>query len=68
MTEKSGIAETFDTTKRIVVYPDDCLNLLRAIPDRTLQLVITSPPYNIGKEYEQKLKLDRYIEQQAEVI
>jgi adenine-specific DNA-methyltransferase len=31
-------------------------------------LVVTSPPYNIGKEYEKKLNLDQYIDQQAHVI
>lgn len=33
-----------------------------------MQLIVTSPPYNIGKEYEKKLKLEAYIEQQAAVI
>jgi len=51
-----------------VLYPGDCLKLLAAIPDESLSLVITSPPYNIGKEYEKKLKLETYIEQQAAVI
>jgi len=42
--------------------------LLRQIPSGSLQLVVTSPPYNLGKEYERKLKLNRYVEQQASVI
>jgi len=33
-----------------------------------MQLIVTSPPYNIGKEYEKKLKLQTYLEQQASVI
>jgi len=33
-----------------------------------MQLVVTSPPYNIGKEYEQRLHLQDYIEQQRQVI
>jgi len=51
-----------------VLYPGDCLELLRAIPDGSLTLVVTSPPYNIGKEYEKRLKLETYLEQQAAVI
>lgn len=62
------ISDRFDPKEEIVLYPGDCLSLLRKIPDRTLQLIVTSPPYNIGKEYESRLHLDRYIEQQAEVI
>lgn len=68
MAQKISISESFDIVEQTVVYPGDCLNLLTQIPDRTLQLVVTSPPYNIGKEYEQKLKLDLYVEQQATVI
>ena len=52
----------------IVLYSGDCLELLRAIPDESLTLVVTSPPYNIGKEYEKRLELETYLEQQAAVI
>jgi adenine-specific DNA-methyltransferase len=62
------IAERFAATERAVVYPVDCLNLLRQCPDESIQLIVTSPPYNIGKEYEKKLRLDAYLEQQAKVI
>jgi adenine-specific DNA-methyltransferase len=62
------IAERFDPGERIVVYPGDCLELLRACPDGTFRLIVTSPPYNIGKEYEKSLKLDIYLGQQDQVI
>ena len=62
------IAEHFDPTEQAVIYPGDCLDLLRAIPDGSIQLVVTSPPYNLGKEYEKKLELEVYLEQQAQVI
>lgn len=68
MFENIKIAPDFRFSERVVVYPGDCLDLLKQIPDGSLQLVVTSPPYNIGKEYEQKLKLDLYIEQQELVI
>jgi adenine-specific DNA-methyltransferase len=62
------IADQFATSESIVVYPGDCLDLLNRIPDESVQLVVTSPPYNIGKEYEERLHLDLYLRQQAEVI
>jgi len=62
------ITDNFSPSENIVLYPGDCLNLLKTIPDELLTLVITSPPYNIGKEYEKKLKLEKYLEQQAAVI
>ena len=55
-------------SEHIVIHPGDCLDLLRVIPDGSIKLIVTSPPYNIGKEYEKRLKLDSYLEQQAAVI
>lgn len=66
--QNQKIADEFALSSFIVVHPGDCLDLLKTIPDQTLQLVVTSPPYNIGKEYEKKLQLDLYLKQQAQVI
>jgi adenine-specific DNA-methyltransferase len=68
MFDKRKISNNFDMSQEIVLYPGDCLKLLKNIPDSSLKLVVTSPPYNIGKEYEKRLKLESYIEQQSEVI
>lgn len=62
------VAERFDPGERAVVFSGGCLDLLRGCPDGIFGLVVTSPPYNIGKEYEKRLKLDNYLAQQAEVI
>jgi adenine-specific DNA-methyltransferase len=62
------IADSFSLTESIVTYPGDCLDLLRTIPNASMQLIVTSPPYNIGKEYEKKLKLELYLEQQRSII
>jgi len=62
------ISSKFDLSKHIVVYQGNCLEMLKDIPDETIQLVVTSPPYNIGKEYEKKLKPDQYLRQQETVI
>lgn len=66
--EQNVIASEFSQHENIVVHPGDCIDFIKGIPDETIQLVVTSPPYNLGKEYEKKLKLDRYLEQQAIVI
>ena len=66
--ERVEISTKFDPRENFVLYQGDCLKLLKGIPDESLQLIVTSPPYNIGKEYEMKLKLSQYIEQQASII
>jgi len=68
MYDKRKITNTFSLSADAVLYPGDCMELLRSIPDKSLKLVVTSPPYNIGKEYEKRLKLELYIDQQAAVI
>jgi adenine-specific DNA-methyltransferase len=46
----------------------DNLAFLRPLKDASIQLIVTSPPYNIGKSYEARSPLDAYIQAQAQVI
>ncbi|MBH3346071.1 site-specific DNA-methyltransferase [Pseudomonas parafulva] len=46
----------------------DCLDLLRSLPDESVDLVVSSPPYNIGKEYEARRELEHYLQEQREVL
>jgi adenine-specific DNA-methyltransferase len=46
----------------------DCLNVLKKIEDGKFDLIITSPPYNIGKSYETKTSIEKYLETQEEII
>lgn len=68
MLRKLEITSRFSPMKHIVLFPDDCMKLLKTIPNNTLQLIITSPPYNIGKEYEKRDTLESYLAQQSTVI
>ena len=52
----------------VTLYKGDCLSLLRQIPDGAARLVITSPPYNIGKSYEKEQNFGQYLELQKAVI
>jgi adenine-specific DNA-methyltransferase len=46
----------------VLVYHGDCLDLMRRLTGDLFSLTVTSPPYNIGKEYEQPVELTRYLE------
>ncbi len=46
----------------------DCLELLRSLPSESVDLVVSSPPYNIGKEYEAKRELLEYLDEQRTVL
>lgn len=62
------ISRTLDESSQLVLHEGDCLELLRSIPSDYVQLVVTSPPYNIGKPYESRLDITEYVDQQAQVI
>ena len=68
MVKGCKIASKYSARSRATVYTGSCLDLLAGMPDECVQLVITSPPYNIGKEYEKRLHLADYLSQQREVI
>ncbi len=62
------ISTCFDPGSRIVVFEGNCVDLLDQIPTESIKLIVTSPPYNIGKEYEKRLSIDQYLKDQALVI
>lgn len=37
--------------KDIELWQGDCLELIKNIPDKSIDLIITSPPYNLGKKH-----------------
>ena len=46
----------------------DNLDFLSTLPDQSVQLIITSPPYNIGKSYEKNKSIEKYLALQKAVI
>ena len=51
-----------------VLACEDNITFISRLPDETIQLIVTSPPYNLGKEYETRESIDAYIETQQRVI
>lgn len=51
------------------LFHGPCEDLLRSLPTEPLfDLIVTSPPYNIGKPYEQVTELETYRLKQKEII
>ena len=46
----------------------DNLAFMATLADASVQLVVTSPPYNLGKSYEASTSLDEHLDLQAAVI
>lgn len=49
------------------LYLGDCNSFLDTITD-PVQLIVTSPPYNLDKEYEDKMPFEEYFNNQALII
>ncbi|MBV6621767.1 MAG: site-specific DNA-methyltransferase [Rivularia sp. (in: Bacteria)] len=50
------------------IYLGDCIKLLKKLPDESVDLVVSSPPYNLGKEYEAKQALEIYLQEQTVIL
>jgi len=46
----------------------DNLKFMAKLPDGGMKLIVTSPPYNIGKAYERRTPLHAYVENQKRTI
>lgn len=57
-------------TKESALFRGDAFALVEQLPNSSLDLVISSPPYNIGKEYERKMfsSLHAYKEKMGTLV
>ena len=51
-----------------VLACEDNLAFMRDLPAEKFKLIVTSPPYNLGKEYETRAPLDEYLQAQERII
>lgn len=69
---RQNLAPDLITRLQVDVHADivceDNLKYMRRLSDKSMQLIVTSPPYNLGKEYERRTSLDGYVEEQAACI
>lgn len=62
------ICAQYAESERVVLHLGDTLEFLRSLPSSLVTLVVTSPPYNIGKEYEARRNIETYLSEQTKVI
>ena len=57
------------STQNSIIFGMDVEKVLDALPEEPLfDLVVTSPPYDIGKEYEKRMPLEEYVLWQKRII
>src|ERR1041384_1532674 len=56
------VVSEFKPEAEVVISQGDSLTLLSNLPSGLAKLIITSPPYNLGKEYERATRLNHYLD------
>lgn len=62
------IYSEFAESHHVVLHKGDTYKFLRTIPSSKAKLIISSPPYNLGKQYERRVELQSYLRDQEPVI
>ena len=58
-----------ENMERIRLYIDDCLNTFKLIEDKTIDLILIDPPYNIGKDkWDKWATVELYVEFMGKVF
>jgi adenine-specific DNA-methyltransferase len=59
---------TLDRKSDVILYTGICEAFIKTLSTESVDLVITSPPYNLNKEYEKKTTLDSYMASMENII
>jgi adenine-specific DNA-methyltransferase len=65
---KEPLFEYIDPSLNYDIKHGDALKTIQTFDDGLFDLIITSPPYNIGKSYEIKTTIEAYLKTQEEII
>ncbi len=62
--QSNSFVNNFD----VLVACEDTLKFLKTMPDESVELVVSSPPYNLGKSYESRTVFQEYLGFQKQII
>jgi adenine-specific DNA-methyltransferase len=56
------ISPKYSENAPCVLIHDDCNRAIKSLPDESVDITVTSPPYFMGKEYDKSTKIEDFIE------
>lgn len=59
---------SLNTDRDVQIECASNLDFAHTLADESVNLIVTSPPYNIGKTYEKRTSLEQYVTNQAAII
>jgi adenine-specific DNA-methyltransferase len=63
-----NIQSAWRRNQKYTLFPGDCASLLQSLPDESVDLVFSSPPYCIGKAYEDKTKAEDFLKDHKTIL
>ena len=67
-TDMPEIATKFDCDSTVALLKGNARETLAQVPNESIRLIITSPPYNLGKAYETATGLEQYFAELAPIL
>ena len=58
----------FNNKSDVIFLEGDCLESIKSLPNESVNLVISSPPYNLNKEYEEKKAFEVYLKEMKPLL
>ncbi|GAB4524119.1 MAG: site-specific DNA-methyltransferase [Anaerolineae bacterium] len=66
--QRLAVADSFSENADVVLHTGSAEDFISTLPDNSIRLIVTSPPYNLGKEYEKTTSIEKYIEKMTDTI
>lgn len=66
--EKVSTVDKFSQNETSVILAGDSAETLKSVPDGSVKLIVTSPPYNLGKVYEEAIHLEKYLQNLTPIV
>ncbi len=68
--EEKELKESYNDTHEIEnkIICGETLNILKKLPSNSVQMIVTSPSYFLGKVYEKDHKFEEYLEEHKKII
>jgi len=61
-------ATRLQTDRDVYISCENNFDYMRKLDDESMKLIVTSPPYNIGKKYERRISMEKYVQEQTRMI
>lgn len=62
-----AISDSYVPGFDLLLGMNDSLEFLKSIPPSSVKLIVASPPYNVGKAYENRIGMDEYLTYQEKI-